>query len=105
MPLGPIEAAGAGLPLLLSQIEGHSMLQDFSRMYSLENPAEGARELQAALAQPGSKVGFEALKQASMSIRANYSLGAMTSRYEALYGRGWVIPVAPAVNQVEGAEA
>jgi glycosyltransferase involved in cell wall biosynthesis len=88
MPLGPIEAAGSGLPLLLSRIPGHSMLEAASHQYELGDVAAGARALDAAVAQPLSREGFESLKQASIAIRAEYSLGAMATRYERIYAKG-----------------
>jgi glycosyltransferase involved in cell wall biosynthesis len=107
MPLGPIEAAGAGLPLLLSLIPGHAILAKTSCNYDLADAAAGARELRAALAIPGTRAGHEALKLVSHTIRAGYSLGAMASKYERLYGKGWVIKTrgpAPRMSVGLGAE-
>jgi glycosyltransferase involved in cell wall biosynthesis len=85
MPLGPIEGAGAGLPLVLSRIAGHEILSAVSHSFHLDYPQEGARALEGALAQGASLAGQEQLLGIARDIRAQYSLDAMSARYEAIY--------------------
>ncbi|MBC7690595.1 MAG: glycosyltransferase family 4 protein [Methylotenera sp.] len=94
MPLGPIEAAGTGLPLLLSRIPGHELLRDHSTQFDLKLPAEGAHCIEQILGaasvdaaedsvQPRSF--HEGLLASSRTIRSQYSLEFMAASYQALY--------------------
>jgi glycosyltransferase involved in cell wall biosynthesis len=87
MPLGPIEAAGAGLPMVLSSIPGHEVLAPFSRQYPLKDPAVGASELRDALSEltNASREYYEALWNKNDQARQRFSLQAMAERYEELY--------------------
>jgi O-antigen/teichoic acid export membrane protein/glycosyltransferase involved in cell wall biosynthesis len=90
MPLGPVEAGGAGLPLLLSDIPGHSLLREISRQYPLDEPERGARQLEAWVSSveiPGEEHG-RVLWQRSEFLRKSFSLEAMAGKYAALYRRG-----------------
>lgn len=43
LPLGPLEALSAGLPLILSQIPGHKILQDYSTPFYLNDINESVK--------------------------------------------------------------
>ena len=49
MPLAPLEAVGAGLPVLLTRIEGHQFLKPWASLFDPETPEEGAKETLAIL--------------------------------------------------------
>jgi len=92
MPLGPLEAGGSGLPLLLSKIEGHRMLRDHYPLYDLQLPAEGARHLEAIVSEilvsraTGQEAArFERLWTGADWIRKRFSMESMTQHYEKLY--------------------
>ena len=87
MPLGPIEAAGSGLPMLLSKIPAHEGLNLPFRNFPLDDPSIGAKELallyhELTLCEPGFR---GRLLQASVVTRASFSLEAMAGRYKELY--------------------
>jgi O-antigen/teichoic acid export membrane protein/glycosyltransferase involved in cell wall biosynthesis len=87
MPLGPIEAAGAGIPLFLSGIEGHRILSKCSISYALEESSRGAEVLSRLLKNLRREPDTVLEKQweRTESIRHNFSLSAMTDRYKKLY--------------------
>jgi glycosyltransferase involved in cell wall biosynthesis len=49
MPLAPLEAAGSGIPTVLSDIEGHRFLAPWARFFDPADPAAGALKLMEAL--------------------------------------------------------
>jgi glycosyltransferase involved in cell wall biosynthesis len=87
MPLGPIEAAGAGLPLVLSEIPGHAVLKGCSAQYPLADPARGARLVETALqelaAAPDER--FRRAWEETREIRSRYTLLRMSDAYARLY--------------------
>ncbi len=87
MPLGPLEAAGVGLPILLSGIPGHSVLKDFGRLYSLSSPKEGASRLVESCQELSADEGAlrQRLWERAKPLREQYSIEAMAGKYEALY--------------------
>jgi glycosyltransferase involved in cell wall biosynthesis len=88
MPLGPLEAAGAGIPFLLSDISGHAMLKDYGPTYPLDKPDLGALfldELCAELERDDEHGLRVRLWQRALPIRSIYSIAAMAQRYETLY--------------------
>jgi glycosyltransferase involved in cell wall biosynthesis len=82
LPLGPIEAIGAGLPTVLSEIEGHQRLAGDAELYPLADPAVGARKLAATLrrAESGEEF-FERQWAATQSMRERFSIGRMATDY------------------------
>jgi glycosyltransferase involved in cell wall biosynthesis len=88
MPLGPLEAIGAGLPAVLSAIEGHRFLSEFSWQYDLASPGEGARRIAEVLAEPdfGTAGYYARLWQRAAEIRETYSIESMVRSYGDLYG-------------------
>jgi glycosyltransferase involved in cell wall biosynthesis len=87
MPLASIEAIGSGLPLVLSSIAGHESLKSVSAQYSLESPAQGAREVQKIISRIESEGShyFDALWSESEKIRDQYSVVQMAREYSRLY--------------------
>ena len=45
MPLAPLEAAGSGLPTLLTQIEGHRFLDSWAHFFDPNHPQTGAQHI------------------------------------------------------------
>lgn len=87
MPLAPLEAAGSGMPLLLSSIPGHSFLKENSDQFSLEHMADGARLMQARfdrILQGGASYQAE-LWEESRNIRERFSVVEMAGKYSRLY--------------------
>jgi glycosyltransferase involved in cell wall biosynthesis len=84
MPLGPLEAAGSGLPVLLSDISGHEFLKPWARYFTLNSPQEGAKQLQAIFSalSEGDKESFDAYWQEAQSLRNTWNDQAMISAYE-----------------------
>jgi glycosyltransferase involved in cell wall biosynthesis len=87
MPLGPIEAAGAGLPLVLSEIPGHAALKDCGAQYLLGDPDQGARLLERTLAELESAADgrFREAWEKARDIRSRYTLSRMSDAYARLY--------------------
>ena len=87
MPLGPIEAAGAGLPLVLSEIPGHEILRAWSEQYPLNDPARGARIVDGILkriADGPAEFSQDSWRKAA-EIRSRYSLSKMSATYSGFY--------------------
>lgn len=84
MPLAPLEAAGSGVPTVLSDIPGHHFLRPITQEFPLDDPASGARLVTAALEAP-----FEALRigawRAAQRLRDEFSVEAMAKRYAQVY--------------------
>jgi glycosyltransferase involved in cell wall biosynthesis len=84
MPLAPLEAAGCGLPTLLSDIEGHRFLEPWARYFDPRKPEEGARKileiLQMLKREEGNKL-FETRWEAAASLRQMWGAPAMTASY------------------------
>ena len=87
MPLGPIEAAGAGLPLVLSAIPGHEVVKDWSSQYPLDDPAEGARMVEKILEEieAGPDDFFARTWEKARAVRSRYTLAQMSGAYSRLY--------------------
>lgn len=87
MPLGPIEAVGAGLPVLLSQIPGHAFLASFTEQYELDAPAQGARALELIVQrveQEGAAL-YQELWNRSRPLTSRCSLEEMARKYVKVY--------------------
>lgn len=87
LPLGPIEALGAGLPAVLSRIDGHAFLQSVSLQYAPDSPGEGGALIEKALktAGRGTTQYYASLWKQSEWIRQQYSLEGMVTSYERFY--------------------
>lgn len=87
MPLGPLEAVGAAIPALLSEIPGHAFLKTITRQYNLLDPGQGAHELETMLGKVISEdlVYHEQLRRHAGEIRATFSPDEMARRYARLY--------------------
>jgi glycosyltransferase involved in cell wall biosynthesis len=88
MPLSPIEACGAGVPVVLSDIEGHRLLSGQARFFRWDDPADGARALTECLSELRSGDGDklrERLAHNAENVRARFSITAMAGRYYELY--------------------
>lgn len=87
MPLAPLEAAGSGLPILLSRIPGHAFLKDIALQYCLEDYREGAEHMKTLLEKvtSGGDQYQRRLWQESSEIRERFSISHMAQRYSELY--------------------
>lgn len=90
MPLGPLEAIGAGLPAVLSGIEGHRFLSSISKQYAPNDFSAGAEQIAASLAESGfgSSIYYDRHWDAAKWIRDRFSLKAMANAYARLYPGG-----------------
>ena len=87
MPLGPIEAAGAGLPLVLSEIPGHAVVKEWSSQYPLDEPAQGARMVEKLLEELDAAPDdyFQRAWENARPVRSLYTLAQMSRAYSRLY--------------------
>lgn len=90
MPLGPLEAVGAGLPTVLSSIPGHEFLKPLSVQFPLEDIAAGARQLTAVVreVERRGEAYHAELWAKNAWIRDRFSVQAMGERYADLYRTG-----------------
>jgi len=87
MPLAPLEAAGSGVPLLLSRIPGHAFLSGNSSQFLLEDFGEGSHQMRALLSgilKGGDRYQAE-LWERSRKIRERFSVANMAAKYSKLY--------------------
>lgn len=89
MPLAPLEAAGCGLPLVISDIPGHSFLKDMSFQFTLDNIQQAAQEAQALINRilSGDERYQHYLWEKSEAIRTRFSVARMATQYALLYAR------------------
>jgi len=84
MPLAPLEAAGCGLPTLLSDIEGHRFLDPWVRYFDPQKPDEGARKileiLQMLKDEEGNKLS-ETRWESAAPLRQMWGVPTMTASY------------------------
>lgn len=87
MPLAPIEACGAGLPLLLSNIDGHQVLARHAKMFNLNNSNDGAARLvELVNERDNDAASFAAARKAAVEeMRAHYGITKMAATYFDLY--------------------
>ena len=87
MPLAPIEACGAGLPLILSSIEGHRLLGQQARYFTFDKPAEGAAATVDCIAElDRDPAGLEdKSRKNAAEMQRLYSIQQMTRNYYNLY--------------------
>jgi O-antigen/teichoic acid export membrane protein/glycosyltransferase involved in cell wall biosynthesis len=87
MPLAPLEAAGSGLPILLSRIPGHAFLNDIALQYPLEDYRQGADHMKTLIKNVtcGGEQYHRHLWQESHAIRERFSISHMAQRYSELY--------------------
>ncbi len=85
MPLAPIEAGGAGLPMILSDIQGHQILSGQARFFPYADPAQGARLLEEELKALETGKTASRLSAMAADIRARHSGAAMAGTYMGLY--------------------
>jgi O-antigen/teichoic acid export membrane protein/glycosyltransferase involved in cell wall biosynthesis len=94
MPLGPLEAVGAGLPTVLSSIPGHEFLKPLSAQFPLDDIGAGVRALTAVVQEVqrrGDRYHAE-LWVKNRWIRDRFSIAGMGERYARLYGKGEYVP-------------
>jgi glycosyltransferase involved in cell wall biosynthesis len=87
MPLAPIEACGAGLAVILSNIEGHRLLADAARFFDLDSPKDGARHIMDALKERSlePRSYFQRRIVVAERMRALHGIGKMAKTYLDLY--------------------
>ena len=89
MPLGPLEAVGSGMRVVVSDIAGHSMLPASVGRFSLDNKSLGATLLAAHIAATQAdpvSARTEAWKT-SQEARDAFGIPAMVRSYQALYAK------------------
>ena len=85
MPLAPLEAAGAGLPTILSDIEGHQFLKSWATYFDPHKPEEGSQkiiEVLDAVDRMGDKLYFQDRWTRATPLREKWGVQAMSSSYE-----------------------
>jgi glycosyltransferase involved in cell wall biosynthesis len=87
MPLGPVEAAGAGLPLVLSEIPGHEIVKACSAQYPLADPAKGALLVENILTEieADPDACFKRAWERAQEVRSRFTLSRMSDAYARLY--------------------
>jgi O-antigen/teichoic acid export membrane protein/glycosyltransferase involved in cell wall biosynthesis len=86
MPLSCIEAAGCGLPVVLSKIPGHEFLADYAELFSLDSPEVGAKYLAGMIEEISSGLTDRtALWEKAAELRDLFSFERMHQRYIKLY--------------------
>ena len=85
MPLAPIEAGGAGVPLVLSNIQGHHVLIGKARFFPFADPVLGACALEEELKALENGASNRRLETIATEIRARHSGAAMADTYMGLY--------------------
>ncbi len=86
-PLSPIEALGAGVPAVLSDIEGHSFMKGHASFFNIAEPAVGA-SIVTDLVKELEQCFPELLPDARDSvewIKKNFSVESMADNYYARY--------------------
>ncbi len=92
MPLSPIEAYGAGLPLILSRIPGHEMLPDSSHFLSLplmDSEVQAVTTFFAQVIQSDSIKDRMIAFQRAKEWRSRYGVEGMANKYMGLYQQAW----------------
>jgi glycosyltransferase involved in cell wall biosynthesis len=87
MPLAPIESAAAGMPLLLSNIQGHQLLAPHAYFFEFNDP-QGAALVFANVFKSHLEKNSnhqQRLNDQKQSVRKLYSSDGMAERYEELY--------------------
>jgi glycosyltransferase involved in cell wall biosynthesis len=87
MPLGPIEAVGAGIPMVLSAIPGHEVMKTWSSQYPIGDPAAGARMVEKILEEIESAPDdyFKRAWEKARAVRSRYASAHMSDAYARLY--------------------
>jgi glycosyltransferase involved in cell wall biosynthesis len=91
MPLAPLEAAGSGLPTLLSNIEGHHFLEPWTTYFDPAKPQDGAEKVIRILddlTHQGETGFFESRWKETESLRKRWGVPAMTASYAELFQGG-----------------
>jgi O-antigen/teichoic acid export membrane protein len=84
MPLAPLEAAGCGLPTVLSNIEGHRFLKPWADYFNPQKPEEGAQkiiDILGALKSNGEMNYFKNRWSAAAALRQTWDASTMTASY------------------------
>ena len=88
MPLAPLEAAGSGLPILLTDIDGHRFLEPWAHYFNPQNPEEGAKQISQILQDlqnEGDAVFFKKRWDIASTLRNQWNSHAMTNRYAEIF--------------------
>jgi glycosyltransferase involved in cell wall biosynthesis/O-antigen/teichoic acid export membrane protein len=87
MPLSPIEAVGAGLPLMISKIPGHDVLPPESLWLSLSPEKSEAEKVDALIASLATQSPAERVQhfKEAQDWREHYGIHEMANQYLKLY--------------------
>jgi glycosyltransferase involved in cell wall biosynthesis/O-antigen/teichoic acid export membrane protein len=88
LPLSPIEALSVGLPLFISKIVGHRLLEKYAVTFSLENLPAAAAQLQGLL--QNLSLDYQVLKPCEILDR--FSAARMAESYAAYYAQDFSTP-------------
>jgi len=84
MPLAPLEAAGSGLPIILSDIEGHRFLSPWAHYFDVKKPEEAALrilEILTTMKTAGEMKFFEDRWGAAATLRKKWDTPTMAASY------------------------
>jgi glycosyltransferase involved in cell wall biosynthesis len=88
MPLSPLEAAGSGLPAILSEIDGHRFLMPWAGLFAPGRPEEGAKrilDILRAMKNDGDARFFENRWSAAAPLRQKWSVPVMAATYAEVF--------------------
>lgn len=88
MPLAPLEAAGSGLPALLSDIEGHQFLKPWAHTFDPGNPKNGADKILDILDlinRNGDMSSLEIRWEKAAPLREKWGASSMTDSYAEIF--------------------
>ncbi len=92
MPLSPLEAVGSGLPVILSDIDGHHFFKPWAEPFDLKRPEDGAErilDILKAMKSEGETRFFEDRWSAAATLRQQWSVPAMTASYADVFQSLW----------------
>lgn len=94
LPLGPLEALGAGRPAFLSDIHGHRILAPWSELFPLHSHEKASEQLSALIHQfqrnqshGNEQSYYSGLWESASSLRDQFSLSKMVQTYGEVYDR------------------
>jgi glycosyltransferase involved in cell wall biosynthesis len=93
MPLAALEAVGAGIPALLSDIEGHRIFKNLDQglvgFFTIQNPKGGGDWICKQLEKMTNNENqyFQDRWKESTGVRSRFGISKMVARYSELYTR------------------
>ncbi len=106
MPLAPLEAAGSGVPTLLSNIPGHHFLQPWATLFDLARPDDAAHQIVQFLDRlraENDTTFFERQWNASRPLREKWSETTMIASYMDVFQTLWEDPETESIKNAYAA--